>query len=114
MAELLWRIARRRELAFLPWSSPLATAWLAGLEPQIRDASMHLKLTDGTLVSGNDVFAITLERVRGLKWVAWLGANVPGAHRLLAAIYGLVAGHREFLSKLVPYRPAVTSEPRTS
>ncbi len=114
MAELLFHLARRRELAFLPWSAPLAAAWLAGLEPDVRDASMHLKLADGTLVSGNGVFAATLAHARGLKWLAWLGGHVPGASRLLASAYGLVAGHREFLSRLVPYRPAVIREPGTS
>jgi len=112
MAEVLYRLARRPELAFLPWSSSLGEAWLRDLEPQARDASMHLKLPDGTLVSGNDVFGETLAHVRGVKWIAWSARNVPKAGSLLAWTYGLVAGHREFLSKLVPDRPPVTHEPQ--
>lgn len=112
MAEVLFRLARPRELAFLPWSAELAAGWLAGLEPALRDRSMHLKLPDGTLLSGNGVLAPTLRGVRGLKWIAWLAANVPGTERLLAAAYGFVAGHREFFSRCVPSRPAVTRRPR--
>jgi hypothetical protein len=73
---------------------------------------MHLKLPDGTLVSGPRVFAATLASVRGLKWLAWLGEHSPLVGRLLAWHYAFVAGHREFLSRLVPYRPPVTREPR--
>jgi predicted DCC family thiol-disulfide oxidoreductase YuxK len=112
MAEMLFRVARRRELGFLPWSSDLAEAWLGGLEPTARDRSMHLKLPDGTLVSGNGVLGATLASVRGLKWIAWLAANVPPAGRFLAWQYGVVAGHREFFSRLVPDRPPVIRKPR--
>ena len=112
MAELLCRLARRRDLGFLPWSSATAEAWLVDLEPRIRDRSMHLKLPDGTLVSGNAVLLMTLAHVRPLKWVAWLGGHVPGAASLIAWQYGLVAGHREFFSRLVPDRPPVIREPR--
>jgi hypothetical protein len=112
MAEMLSRLARRRELAFLPWSFPDAVAWLAAIAPEVRDRSMHLKLPDGTLLSGDRVLGQTLAFVRGLKWIGWLAENVPLAGRLLARFYGLVAGRREFLSRCVPYRPAVVREPR--
>jgi predicted DCC family thiol-disulfide oxidoreductase YuxK len=111
MAELLFRLARRRELAFLPWSTPRAEAWLCGLPAGVRDASMHLKLPDGALVSGDGVLGATLARVRGLKWLAWLGRRLPPAGRLLAWSYGLVARHRDLLSRLVPERPPVMREP---
>ena len=94
MAELLYRLARRRELAFLPWSSALAEAWLADMAPEVRDRSMHLKLPDGTLVSGGRVAGATLASVRGLKWVAWLAAKLPVAGWLLAWQYDFVARHR--------------------
>ena len=112
IAEMLCRFARRRELGFLPWSSGIAEAWLAGLAPGVLDRSMHLKLPDGRLVSGNAVLAATLAHVRGLKWVAWLDKNVPGASSFLAWQYGVLAGHRESLSRFVPDRPAVIREPR--
>jgi len=112
MAEVLHRLARRRELAFLPWSSGIAEAWLGDLEPRTRDVSMHLKLPDGALVSGNAVLGTTLAYVRGMKWIAWTARNVPAAGLLLARTYGLVAGHREFFSKFVPDRPPVICEPR--
>ena len=111
MAEALFRLARREDLALLPWSSEIAQPWLQELEPGVRDASMHLKLPDGTLVSGNPVFAATLGHVRGLKWLAWSAHNVPGAAGFLAGTYGLVARNREILSKFVPYRPPVISKP---
>ena len=112
MAELLSHFARRRELGFLPWSSDIAEAWLAGVPPRVRDRSMHLKLPDGSLLSGNDVFAATLAHIHALRWIAWLGETVPGAGTFLAWQYGLVAGHREFFSRLVPYRPPVIRGPR--
>jgi predicted DCC family thiol-disulfide oxidoreductase YuxK len=111
ITEVLFRFARPRELAFLPWSSGIAEAWLGELEPGTRDASMHLKLPDGALVSGNAVFGATLARVRGMQWIAWTARNIPGAGSFLAWTYGLVAGHREFLSRLVPNRPPVFREP---
>lgn len=111
MAECLFHLARPRDLAFLPWSSPVARAWISGLEPAVRDASMHLKLPDGSLVSGNGVFARTLAQVRGLRWLAWLAARAPVFQGLLATVYSLAAGHREFLSRCVPYRPPVAREP---
>jgi predicted DCC family thiol-disulfide oxidoreductase YuxK len=111
MAETLCHFARRRELGFLPWSNGIAEAWLGGLEPGARDVSMHLKLPDGTLMSGTGVLGATLASVRGLKWMAWLAENVPGAGRLLAWQYGLVAGHRGCLSRFVPDRPAVIHQP---
>ena len=112
MAELLSRFARRRELGFLPWSSGIAEAWLAALTADVRDRSMHLKLPDGTLVSGNAVLAATLSQVRGLKWIAWLGRNLPGAATTLAWQYGFIAGHREAFARFVPDRPPVVREPR--
>lgn len=112
MAEVLFRLSRTKELAFLPWSSEVAEGWLAELEPAVRDRSMHLKLQDGTLLSGNGVLGATLGSVRGLKWVPWLAAHVPGAARVLAASYGFVAGHREFFSRCVPNRAAVIRQPR--
>jgi predicted DCC family thiol-disulfide oxidoreductase YuxK len=111
MAELLLRLSRRRELAMLPWSAEMARAWLAALEPVVRDASMHLKLADGALVSGDEVFAATLAHVRGLKWLAWLARKARPADWLMAHIYRFVARHRDFFSRLVPYRPAVSREP---
>ena len=112
MAEVLYRLAQRRELGFLPWSSPTAQAWLARLPPAVQDRSMHLKLPDGTLVSGGRVMAATLASVRGLKWLGWLAEKVPVAGRLLAWLYDFVARHREFLSRCVPDRPPVIREPR--
>jgi predicted DCC family thiol-disulfide oxidoreductase YuxK len=111
MAETLYHFARSRELGFLPWSTGIAEAWLVGLAPGVRNGSMHLKLPDGTLVSGAGVLGKTLASVRGLKWIAWLAENVPGAGRLLAWQYEFVAGHREFLSRFVPDRPPVIREP---
>lgn len=112
MAELFYRLARPRELAFLPWSTPMAQAWLAGLDPAIRDRSMHLKQPDGTLLSGNQVFAATLACVRGLKWLGWLSRKLPPFSAFLEWTYRWVAGHREFLSRLVPYRQPVVREPQ--
>ena len=112
MAEALYRMARTEELAFLPWSSHIAEAWFGDLEPQLRDLSMHLKLPGGALVSGNAVLGATLAHVRGLKWIAWIARDVRAAGSLLAWAYGLVARHREFLSKFVPDRPPVIREPR--
>ncbi len=112
MAELLYRLARRRDLAFLPWSSAIAEAWLSGLTPKVRDRSMHLKRSDGTLISGGSAFAATLANVRGLKWIAGLAEDVPMAGALLARQYDFFAGHREFLSRCVPDRPPVVREPR--
>jgi hypothetical protein len=112
MAEVLLRLARAREMAVLPWSSPVAQAWLATLAPEVRDASMHLKEPEGPLVSGDVVFAKTLAHVRGLKWMAWLADELPLAASFLRWQYRVVAGHREFLSHLVPNRPPVSREPR--
>jgi hypothetical protein len=112
MAETVYHFSRRRELGLLPWSTGIAEAWLVGLEPGVVDLSMHLKLPDGTLVSGAGVLGATLASVRGLKWISWLAENVPGVERLLAWQYGLVAGHREFLSRFVPDRRPVIREPR--
>lgn len=112
MAELLCYLASRRELGLLPWSSGVAAAWLADLAPGVRDRSMHLKLPDGMLVSGNAVFVATLAHVRGLRWMAWVGKNVPGAGSILAWQYGFLAKRRNSLSRFVPDRPAVLREPR--
>jgi hypothetical protein len=73
---------------------------------------MHLKLPDGTLVSGDGVFAATLAHTRGLKWLAWLATHVPGPGWLLGGLYGFVAGHRDLFSRVVPNRPPVVREPR--
>jgi predicted DCC family thiol-disulfide oxidoreductase YuxK len=111
MAELLMRLARQENLAVLPWSSPMAMGWMAGLTPEIRDASMHLKMPDGELSSGNAVFARTLIHVRGLGWLGRLSERWRFLALVLAAGYGWAARHRAFLSKLVPYRRAVERPP---
>jgi predicted DCC family thiol-disulfide oxidoreductase YuxK len=111
MAELIFRLARPSELAFLPWSAPVAQVWLSGLTPHVRDASMHLKCPDGTLISGDAVFAATLAHVRGLKWLAWLAGKSSLPATFLRWQYRVVARHREFLSRLVPNRPPVSREP---
>ncbi|MGE3074244.1 MAG: thiol-disulfide oxidoreductase DCC family protein [Dehalococcoidia bacterium] len=111
MAELLFHLARGSELSFLPWSSPLAQEWIRDLTPEVRDASMHLKLPDGTLQSGAGVLALTLAHVRGLKWIAWLSARIPLLRRYIAWQYAFVAGRREFFSKIVPNRAPVRRDP---
>ncbi len=113
MAELLFRLARSRELSVMPWSSPLAFGWLEELSPEVRDASMHLKLPDGSLLSGPGVLADTLAHTRGLKWVAWLAERIPPFARYLAWQYRFVARRREFFSRVVPNRPPVHREPKT-
>ncbi len=72
---------------------------------------MHLKLPDGSLVSGNGVFPATLSFVRGFKWLGRLAERFPAVRRVLAWKYGFVARRREFFSRLVPDRPAVIEPP---
>lgn len=67
MAEVLYRLAGRQDMAFLPWSSSIAEAWLRDLEPLTRDASMRLKVPDAALIRGNEVLGETLTQVRSVK-----------------------------------------------
>lgn len=111
MAEVLLRLSRRSELAVLPWGHDQGREWLAGLEPSVRDASMHLKLPDGRLVSGNRVLEATLRHVRSLRWVAALARRSRLVRRMLGSGYGWAAKHRELLSRCVPNRRPVMREP---
>lgn len=111
MAELLYRLARSRELAVLPWSTPYAATWLEEITPEVRDTSMHLKLPDGSLLSGYSVLGATLANVRGLKWIAWLERRVPGFGTYLAWQYGFVVRRREFFSRAVPNRAPIRRDP---
>lgn len=111
MAEVLLRLSRRTELAVLPWGHALGREWLREVEPEVRDASMHLKLPDGRLVSGNQVLEATLRHVRAFRWVATLARRSRLVRRSLASGYGWAARHREFLSRCVPNRRPVVREP---
>ena len=114
MAELIYRLARPRELAVLPWSSDVAGAWLAGLRPEVRDASMHLLLANGSMISGKPVFEASLAHVRGLRWLAALAGRSRIVSAALGGGYGWAARNRSWLSRFVPDRPAVRREPHLS
>jgi hypothetical protein len=111
MTEVAARLAPERRLAILPWSHELAQTWMAPLSPAVRDASMHLKLRDGRLLSGPETFVELVGCFRGGGLVRRLAQAVPPADRALRAAYSLVAGRRGPLSRLVPDRPALVREP---
>jgi predicted DCC family thiol-disulfide oxidoreductase YuxK len=111
MAELATRWDRRERLAFLPWSHEIAEAWIADLPPEVRDTSMHFKLRNGRLISGNGTFAILLSFLPGTRWLGRLGRRNRAVGWLLGNIYSLTARNRERLSPLVPYRELVVVEP---
>lgn len=111
MAELAMRWDRRGRLGFLPWSHEIAAEWLKDLPPEVRDASMHFKLRNGRLLSGNETFAALLFFLPGAGWFGRLARRNALAGKLLAGVYSLVARNRERLSPLVPYRELVVVEP---
>jgi hypothetical protein len=111
MAEIIARWDRRGRLALLPWSHGLATCWMEKLTPEVRDASMHVKLSDGRLVSGDETFAVLLCFLPGARRLGRLGRRNAIAGRLLASVYAVVARKREFLSRLAPCRRPVVVEP---
>jgi predicted DCC family thiol-disulfide oxidoreductase YuxK len=112
MAEVAMHWDREERLGFLPWNDPLAAAWLEGLDPAIRDASMHFKMPSGKLLSGRKTFALLLSYLPGAGWLGRMGRRYRGPSWILSTIYGLVAGNREPLSPLVPYRALVYRQPR--
>lgn len=112
MAELAWRWDGQARLGFLPWCHPLARGWMAGLNPDVRDASMHVMLRGGRLVSGPVTFALLLSALPGVAWMGRLGLRRGVVGRVLGGAYMLAARNREVLSRVVPYRDLVVREPR--
>lgn len=104
MAKLAMRWDRRKRLAFLPWSDERAQEWMAALDPEVRDATMHIKLRDGRLLSGPGTFAVVLSFLPGMRWLGRLGRRNKVAGKALGKTYKFVARRRGTLSKLVPGR----------
>ncbi len=111
MAELAMRWDRKERLAFLPWCHAQAAAWLADLDPAVRDRSMHMKLRNGRLLSGPHTFTALLRFLPGLRWLGRLGYRVRPVGWLIERAYLLPARNREPLSNVVPFRPLVFREP---
>ncbi|MEY8120709.1 thiol-disulfide oxidoreductase DCC family protein [Falsihalocynthiibacter sp. BN13B15] len=73
----------------------------------------HVRLVDGTLVSGASAFIAVWETLHGWRWAARL-SKIPGATRALEAIYKLFLPVRPAFSKLAQSFGARAANPRAS
>jgi predicted DCC family thiol-disulfide oxidoreductase YuxK len=103
-ARIVVRLDRREELAVLPLRDERAAPLLEPLPENERFSSWRLALPDGTL-AGHGAGAVALLRAMRLtRPVARVLAPLPD--RVLDIPYGVVAGKRSQLGRVVPDGPA--------
>jgi predicted DCC family thiol-disulfide oxidoreductase YuxK len=103
-ARIVVRLDRGEELAVLPLRDERAAPFLEPLPEDERFASWRLALTDGTLAGYGAGSVALLQAMRLTRPAASVLATLPG--RVLEVPYGVVAGHRSLLGRIVPDGPA--------
>lgn len=98
---LLLTADRRRSLRPLPLGPAEADQLLADLDPAVRAASWHLVDAHGVRTSAGAALAPAVELLPGGAAVAAVLRRLP---RLAESGYGLVAGNRARLGRLLPAR----------
>ena len=84
-----------------------------GLAPSDARRRFHVRLADGTLLSGAHAFDAVWETLPGWKWAARL-ASIPGAMLALEAAYRAFLPIRPFLSMLARRLGARAANPQSS
>ena len=105
-----WRATMGDQVDFAPAQQEAARF------PQVTEEawkhSVRLVTPEGLVYSGAEAVLRTLAYVRQHRWMLWVYSHLPGARAVSKAAYRLVAGHREFFSKLT--RPACGRDPEPS
>ncbi|MPZ23946.1 MAG: DUF393 domain-containing protein [Dehalococcoidia bacterium] len=102
---------RRGRLALLPFSDAEAREALSRVDEELRDRSMHIVRPDGRIESAGDAMVGLLDALPGAGWLAWLSRRLGFVHAMVSWVYFAVATRRDFLSRLVPNRPATIRRP---
>ena len=93
-----WRATMRDQVDFAPAQQEAARF------PQVTEEawkhSVQLVTPEGVVYSGAEAVLRTLAYVPQHRWMLWVYSHLPGARPVSKAAYRLVAGHREFFSKL--------------
>jgi predicted DCC family thiol-disulfide oxidoreductase YuxK len=100
-ARVAARLDRRERLALLGLEDVAADPLLECVSGGERGSSLRLALPDGRLLSAGAAVMGVLERLPATRLLAQSAARLH-AERVVAAVYALVARHRDRLGRLVP------------